>query len=136
MINILDKHTRMLVDNITTTKNDRLQASYAGMALALIKNLDLVKKSKHDTKVAVLNIAYEINEVTVIDKDLLVFITSGFCEFYKEPLNFRTLINSFDDIVTVEKYVGSGLKEAIDNNIDLFRSTIIYMEEVLKTTGE
>jgi len=110
--------------------------SAIGFAFAqkYVKAFDTIKKN--ESKLAVKDVAYKLNELAIIDKDSLYNGMVAMMNFKREVASDNTdalhSASNFLGMVSVEQHFSKNLMESIDGNMDLFRVTVVHFDNWFK----
>ena len=111
---------------------------YAAIGFAFaqkyVKAFENVKKN--ESKLAVKEVAYKLNELAIIDKDSLYKGMMNMMDFKRENVgdnsNAVNTATTFLGLVSVEQHFSKNLMDSIDGNMELFRVAVVYFDNWFK----
>jgi hypothetical protein len=113
-------------------------AAYAAVGFAFAqqyaKEFGII--NKNESKLAVKEIAYKLNELAIIDKDSLYAIMTSMVDFKRVTSSDRSdsvgSATGFMDLMSIEQHFSKNLMDSVDGEMDLFRSTVQYFNNWFK----
>lgn len=91
---------------------------------------------KNESKMAVKDVTYKLNELAIMDKDLLYKSMMNQMDFKREVAgdnsNAVEYATNFLSLVAVEQHFSKNLMESIDKNMDLFRVAVVHFDNWFK----
>ena len=129
-MNMINKNTQALAHALSYTGNDERMAAYSGSVVALLGYSSTDKEGKHrtrgDLKVVIRNYTYELNEITVLDKDAYAAIGTKFIKFKERPIDPKAgFISSFDDVLGISNIFGKALVDAINKHPLIYSKALV-----------
>jgi len=99
-----------------------------------VKAMEIIKKN--ESKLAVKDVVYKLNELAILDKDALYKGVMNQMDFKREVSNDNSgaveYATNFLSLVSVEQHFSKSLMESIDSNMDLFRSATVHFNNWFK----
>lgn len=114
--------------------------SAIGFAFAqkYVKAMEVIKKN--ESKIEVKNVAYQLNELAIIEKDSLFKSMMNMMDFKREVSgdnsNAANTATGFLGLVSIEQHFSKNLMESIDANMELFRTTVTHFDNWCKENVE